>query len=82
MTSNKGAIGHLLAAAGAVEAIFTCLSVKNDVIPHTLNLETPSSDYQRLVIGKPVETVVNSAISNSFGFGGNNSSVVFKKFAE
>merc|ERR1711879_681492 len=82
LTSNKGAIGHLLAAAGAVEGIFTTLSVKNDVIPCTLNLENPSSDYENFVMGESLKMEVNSAISNSFGFGGNNSSVVFKKYVE
>ena len=82
LTSNKGAIGHLLAAAGAVEGIFTVLSVKNDVIPCNLNLENPSSDYDKFVMGECLKTEVNSAISNSFGFGGNNSSVVFKKYVE
>merc|ERR1712066_20114 len=73
LTSNKGAIGHLLAAAGAVEGIFTVLSVKNDVIPCTLNLEDPSSNYDKFVMGECLKTEVNFAISNSFGFGGNNS---------
>lgn len=82
LTSNKGAIGHLLAAAGAVEAAFSCLSVQNDIIPHTLNLVDPSSDYKNIVMQNPVKTQVNAAISNSFGFGGNNSSVVFKKYVE
>lgn len=82
LTSNKGAIGHLLAAAGAVEAVFTCLSVQNDIIPHTLNLVEPSTDYGNIVMTSPMRTEVNAAISNSFGFGGNNSSVVFKKYVE
>merc|ERR1712071_592631 len=70
LTSNKGSIGHLLAAAGAVEAVFTCLSVQNDIIPHTLNLVEPSTDYGNIVMKSPVRTEVNAAISNSFGFGG------------
>merc|ERR1712071_124731 len=80
VSSNKGSVGHLLAAAGAVEGIFTCLTVKNDIIPHTLNTTSPSTDYPKLVLNQPLKTTVNTALSNSFGFGGNNSSLLFKKY--
>ena len=81
MSSTKSMTGHLLGAAGGVEAIFTLLSLRDDVIPPTINLDKPSEgcdlDY---VPNAAREKQLNVAISNSFGFGGTNGSLVFRKF--
>jgi len=77
MSSTKSAIGHLLGAAGAVEAIFCALAVQNGVIPPTLNLENPSDGCDmNLVPHTAQEWKVRAALSNSFGFGGTNASLV------
>ncbi|WP_419799333.1 MAG: beta-ketoacyl-ACP synthase II [Terasakiella sp.] len=79
MSSTKSAIGHLLGAAGAVEAIFSLLSIQNNVVPPTLNLNNPSEGCDMdLVPLQAKEREVNVALSNSFGFGGTNASLVFK----
>ena len=79
MSSTKSAIGHLLGAAGAVEAIFSILSIVNGIVPPTLNLENPSDGCDiNLVPHTPQERQVRAALSNSFGFGGTNASLVFK----
>lgn len=81
VTSSKGHIGHLLAAAGTVEAIFTIMSMRKGIILPTLNTQNVSQmEYEKLVTGQVLETRLDYAISNSFGFGGNNSSLLFKKF--
>ena len=83
VSSNKSMIGHLLGAAGAVEFISTCLTVKNNVIPPTINYEIPDPECDLdYVPNKAREKEVNIAISNSFGFGGHNVSLVVKKFVE
>ena len=81
MSSTKSATGHLLGAAGAIEAIFSILAVKNGIVPPTLNLDDPSEgcDDVNLVPYKAQEREVNVALSNSFGFGGTNASVIVKK---
>ncbi len=77
MSSTKSAIGHLLGAAGAVEAIFCALAVQNGIIPPTLNLENPSEGCDmNLVPHTAQERKVRAALSNSFGFGGTNASLV------
>lgn len=83
MSSTKSAIGHLLGAAGAVEAIFSVQAIASGIIPPTLNLDNPSEAIadMDLVPHKAKERNVNIALSNSFGFGGTNASLVFKKFA-
>jgi 3-oxoacyl-[acyl-carrier-protein] synthase II len=82
MSSTKSAIGHLLGAAGAVEAIFSVLAINNGVVPPTLNLDNPSVNTAiDLVAHKPKERKVRAALSNSFGFGGTNASLVFKAHA-
>lgn len=79
MSSTKSSIGHLLGAAGAVEAIFTMLAMRDNVIPATLNLHDPEETRLDLVPLQPHEKKVNVAMSNSFGFGGTNASLIFKK---
>jgi 3-oxoacyl-[acyl-carrier-protein] synthase II len=79
MSSTKSAIGHLLGAAGAVEAAFSVLALRDQVAPPTINLDNPSVDT-------PIDLAPNAArrmkidvvMSNSFGFGGTNASVIFK----
>ncbi len=80
MSSTKAAIGHLLGAAGAVEAIFSILAMRDGVCPPTLNLDDPSVDSKiNLAPHKAVEKKIDAVLSNSFGFGGTNASVVFKR---
>ena len=77
MNSNKSAIGHLLGAAGAVEAVFTLKSIQNSILPATLNLDDPEREtFIDLVPNTPKEVKIKNAISNSFGFGGTNASLV------
>jgi 3-oxoacyl-[acyl-carrier-protein] synthase II len=80
MSSTKSAIGHLLGAAGAVEAIYTIMAMKHGILPPTLNLHDVSESCQGidLVPLKAKEKKINMALSNSFGFGGTNASIVFK----
>ena len=80
MNSNKSAIGHLLGAAGAVEAVFTLKSIQNSILPATLNLDEPEREtFIDLVPNTPKEAKIKNAISNSFGFGGTNASLVIGK---
>ena len=77
MSSNKSAIGHLLGAAGAVEAIFSIKSIQTKTLPPTLNLDNPdSSSYINLIPHESISKTINNIISNSFGFGGTNASIV------
>ena len=79
MSSTKSAIGHLLGAAGAVESIFSILAMRDGVVPPTLNLDNPSVDSDiDLVPHQAKEHPVKTVLSNSFGFGGHNASLVFK----
>jgi 3-oxoacyl-[acyl-carrier-protein] synthase II len=78
MSSTKSSIGHLLGAAGSVEAIFSILAMRDSIVPPTLNLENPSPSCDiDLVPLKAKERPVRYALSNSFGFGGTNASLVF-----
>jgi len=78
MSSTKSAIGHLLGAAGSVEAIFSILAMRDSVVPPTLNLEDPSEGCDiDLVPLRAKERPVHYALSNSFGFGGTNASLIF-----
>jgi len=80
MSSTKSAIGHLLGAAGAVEAIFSALAIRDQVAPPTLNLDNPERDSEIDLVPKQArEREVNVALSNSFGFGGTNASLVLKR---
>ncbi len=80
MSSTKSSIGHLLGAAGSVEAIFSILAIANGVVPPTLNLDNPSPGCDLdLVPHQAKEVTVKNALSNSFGFGGTNASLVFSQ---
>ena len=78
MSSNKSAIGHLLGAAGAVEAVFSLKSLETNILPPTLNLDNPSTNTSiNLIPHDSVTKNVSNIISNSFGFGGTNASLIF-----
>jgi 3-oxoacyl-[acyl-carrier-protein] synthase II len=80
MSSTKSAIGHLLGAAGAVEAIFSALAIRDQVAPPTLNLDNPERETKIDLVPKEArKREINVALSNSFGFGGTNASLILKK---
>ena len=81
MSSTKSSTGHLLGASGSIEAIFSVLSIKDSIIPPTLNLENVSENCVgiNLVPKLSIEKNINFALSNSFGFGGTNVSLIFKR---
>ncbi|MDO6563104.1 beta-ketoacyl-ACP synthase II [Amphritea sp. 1_MG-2023] len=80
MSSTKSMIGHLLGAAGAVEAIFSVLAIRDQVAPPTINLDNPSDGCDlNYVAHTAQETPIEAAVSNSFGFGGTNGTLVFRK---
>jgi 3-oxoacyl-[acyl-carrier-protein] synthase II len=82
MSSTKSATGHLLGAAGAIEAIFSALAIRDNVVPPTLNLDSPSVETAiDLVPHQSRKRDVNIALSNSFGFGGTNASLVLRRVA-
>ncbi len=82
MSSTKSAIGHLLGAAGAVEAIYSILAVQKGIVPPTLNLENPSEGCDiDLVPLEAKEREVRNVLSNSFGFGGTNASLIFSRYS-
>lgn len=85
ISSTKSMTGHLLGAAGAVEAMFCVLAVKNDIIPPTINHEEGDEDENidynlNFTFNKPQKREVRAALSNTFGFGGHNACVIFKKY--
>ena len=83
ISSTKSMTGHLLGAAGVIEAIACIMAVKNDIIPPTINHETKDPEIDEklnLTLNKAQKRTVNYALSNTFGFGGHNASVVFKKY--
>jgi len=83
VSATKSMTGHLLGGAGAIEAIAAILSIKNSLIPPTINLDDRDPaipGWLDVVSGKTIEKEVNVAMSNTFGFGGHNGIVVFKKF--
>jgi len=85
ISSTKSMTGHLLGAAGALEAMFSVLSVQNDIVPPTINFsegdEDSEIDYKlNLTFGKAQKRVVNAALSNTFGFGGHNACIIVKKY--
>jgi 3-oxoacyl-[acyl-carrier-protein] synthase II len=81
ISSTKSMTGHLLGAAGGVEAIFTVLAMKESIIPPTINYETadPECDLD-YVPNKARQKEIKAAMSNSLGFGGHNATIVFKKY--
>jgi 3-oxoacyl-[acyl-carrier-protein] synthase II len=82
MSSTKSATGHLLGAAGAAEAIYSILSMRDNIAPPTLNLDNPSVETAiDLVPHKAQEKEINTVLSNSFGFGGTNASLIFRRVA-
>ncbi len=82
MSSTKSAIGHLLGAAGAVEAIYSMLAIRDKIVPPTLNLDNPSDGCDLdLVPHRAKERPVHTVLSNSFGFGGTNASLIFRELS-
>ena len=82
INSTKSMTGHLLGAAGAIEAIASIMSIKNGIVPPTINHKTPDEDIDQKInftFGKAQKRTVNIALSNTFGFGGHNACVLFKK---
>ena len=85
INSTKSMTGHLLGAAGAIEAMATILAIKNDIIPPTINHFTDDPEIDNkldFTFHTAKKRVVNAALSNTFGFGGHNASVIFKKYRE
>ncbi len=85
INSTKSMTGHLLGAAGAIEAIATILAVQNDIVPPTINHFTDDPDIDNelnFTYHKAVKRVINYGLTNTFGFGGHNASIIFKKFSE
>jgi 3-oxoacyl-[acyl-carrier-protein] synthase II len=87
ISSTKSMTGHLLGAAGAVEALASVMSVKEDIVPPTINHEDgdedPEIDYNlNFTFGQSQKREVRAALSNTFGFGGHNACVIFKKYVE
>jgi len=83
ISSNKSMLGHLLGAAGGVEAIFTVLTIRDGIVPPTINYDTPDTECDLDYVPNIARRAqVNIALSNSFGFGGVNATLVFRKFAE
>ena len=82
VSSNKSMIGHLLGAAGGVEAVATALSIYNGIVPPTINLDNPDPECDLDYVPHFArEMEVNIALSNSFGFGGTNGTLAFRKLA-
>jgi len=83
VSSTKSMVGHLLGAAGAVEAIFSVLAIQDQVAPPTINLEEPDEGCDLdFVPNQAKPRPIDVVVSNSFGFGGTNGSLVFRRFAE
>jgi 3-oxoacyl-[acyl-carrier-protein] synthase II len=87
ISSTKSMTGHLLGAAGAVEAIASILAIKNGIVPPTINFTEGDNDAEidynlNFTFGQAQKREVNVALSNTFGFGGHNACVIFKKYAE
>jgi 3-oxoacyl-[acyl-carrier-protein] synthase II len=81
MSSTKSSIGHLLGAAGAVEAIFSALAIRDNICPPTLNLDNPSVETKIDLVPKIAKKKqINTVLSNSFGFGGTNASLIMRRF--
>ncbi len=82
MSSTKSAVGHLLGAAGAVEAVFSILAIRDNICPPTLNLDNPSVETPIDLVAKVAKKKeINTVLSNSFGFGGTNASLIMRRYA-
>ena len=82
MSSTKSCVGHLLGAAGAIEAIFSILAIRDGIVPPTINLDNPSVETPiDLVPHQARKRDVDTVLSNSFGFGGTNASLIFRRYA-
>ena len=80
MSSTKSAIGHLLGAAGAVEAIFSVLAIRDQIAPPTINLDNPSVETPIDLVPRTArKREINTVVSNSFGFGGTNATLVLRR---
>ena len=85
ISSTKSQTGHLLGGAGAIEAVACVMAVKHDIVPHTINHQTPDPEIDsklNLTLHTAQKRTVNAALSNTFGFGGHNASVIFKKYVD
>ncbi len=87
ISSTKSMTGHLLGAAGAIEALLCVLSIRDQIVPPTINFtegdEDPEIDYKlNFTFNKPQKREINAVLSNTFGFGGHNASVILKKYSE
>ena len=83
MSSTKSATGHLLGAAGAIEAIFSALAIRDNIVPPTLNLDNPERETAIDLVPKVArKRQVDVALSNSFGFGGTNASLVLRRYQD
>ena len=87
ISSTKSMTGHLLGAAGAIEAMASVLAVKNDIVPPTINHDEEDRDEEidyrmNFTFNKAQQRTVRAAMSNTFGFGGHNACVVFKKYSD
>ncbi len=83
LSSTKSMTGHLLGAAGAVEAVATILAIKHDLVPPTINFENPDPECDlNYTFNEPQKRAVNVGVSNAFGFGGHNTTVIFKKYTD
>ncbi len=81
VSSTKSMIGHMLGAAGGIEAVLTVLSIKNKIAPPTINLDNPDPECDLDYVPNVARNMkINIAMSNSFGFGGTNGSLVFRRF--
>jgi 3-oxoacyl-[acyl-carrier-protein] synthase II len=80
--STKSMVGHLIGAAGSVEAVACALAIENQMIPPTINYETPDPDFDLNIITEPTPANLNVVMNNSFGFGGHNAVMVLKRYTE
>ena len=80
VSSTKSMVGHLIGAAGSIEAVACALAIENQMIPPTINYETPDPDFDLNIITEPTPANLNVVMNNSFGFGGHNAVMVLKKY--
>ena len=83
VSSTKSATGHMLGAAGAIELVISTLAINNSLVPPTINYRTPDPECDlNYTPNKPVERTIDAALSNSFGFGGHNTTLAIKRFTD